>query len=126
MILLGIFAATGLVLATIGVYSVIAYTVTRQTHEIGIRMALGAGQGDVFRMVLAMGLRLLGAGAILGVGASLAVTRVLQHQLTNVSPYDPVTMACVVAVLVSVGLCACYFPARRATRVAPMVALRYE
>jgi putative ABC transport system permease protein len=89
-------------------------------------MALGAREGDVFRMVLGMGLRLLGAGAVLGVAASLAVTRVLRHQLLNVSPYDPATMACVVVVLGAVGLCACYFPARRATRVAPMVALRYE
>jgi len=126
MILLGIFASTGLALAAIGVYSVIAYTVNRQTHEIGIRMALGAGQGDVFRLVLGMGLRLLAVGAAVGVAASLAVTRVLRHVLVNVSPYDPLTLACVVVVLGVVGLCACYFPARRATRVDPMVALRYE
>ena len=126
LILLGIFAGVGLVLVAIGVYSVIAYTVTRQTHEIGIRMALGAGSRDVFRMVLGMGLRLLGLGVGAGLLASLAVTRVLAHQLSNVSPHDPPTLAAVVAVVALVGFAACYFPARRATRVDPMVALRWE
>lgn len=125
-ILLGIFASVGLVLVAIGVYSVIAYTVTRQTHEIGIRMALGAGRYDVFRMVLGMGLRLLGLGVAAGLILSFVVTRALIHQLSNVSPYDPLTLGIVVALIAMVSLAACYFPARHATRVDPLVALRYE
>jgi putative ABC transport system permease protein len=126
LILLGVFAGVGLVLVGIGVYSVIAYTVSRQTHEIGIRMALGAGHADVLRMVMGMGLRLIGLGTIAGLAASFGVTRLLASQLWGVSPHDPVTMCVVVAVVVGVGLAACYFPARRAMRVDPMVALRYE
>jgi predicted permease len=125
-LLLSIFAGVGLVLVALGVYSVIAYTVTRQTHEIGIRMALGASRYDVFRMVLGMGLRLLGSGVAAGLILTLAVTRVLAHQLTNVSPYDPVTLSIVVGLIALVGLAACYFPARHATRVDPLIALRYE
>ncbi len=126
LILLGVFAGVGLVLVAIGVYSMIAYTVSRQTHEIGIRMALGAGHADVLRMVLRMGLRLVGLGVIAGLAASFGVTRLIASQLWGVSPYDPVTLAGVVAVVAVAGLAACYFPARRATRVDPMTALRYE
>ena len=107
-------------------YSVIAYTVSRQTHEIGIRMALGAGRADVLRMVLWMGARLLGLGLAVGLLASFAVTRLIASQLWGVSPHDPVTLCSVVAVVAASGLAACYFPARRATRVDPMIALRYQ
>jgi len=126
LILLGVFAGVGLVLVAMGVYSVIAYTVARQTHEIGIRIALGAGQVDVLRMVMRMGLRLIGIGTIAGLAASFGVTRLLSSQIFRVSPHDPVTLCAVVAVVAVSGLAACYFPARRATRVDPMVALRYE
>jgi putative ABC transport system permease protein len=125
-ILLGVFAGVGLVLVSIGVYSVIAYTVTRQTHEIGIRMALGAGSPHVFKMVLGMGLRLIAIGVAAGLLISFAATRVLMSQLTGVSPYDPITLCGVVALVALVGLAACYIPARRATTVDPLIALRYE
>jgi putative ABC transport system permease protein len=124
--LLGIFAGVGLVLVALGVYSVTAYTVSRQTHEIGIRMALGAGRANVLRMVMWMGLQLVGLGVGLGLLASLGATRVIASQLWDVSPHDPLTLGAVAAVLIVVGCAACYFPARRATRVDPMVALRYE
>ncbi len=126
LILLGIFAGVGLVLVSLGVYSVIAYTVSRQTHEIGIRMALGAARNDVLKMVLRMGLRLSAIGIAVGLLATSAVSRAIASQLWGVSPHDPATFLSVVAVIVCVGLAACYFPARRATRVDPMVALRYE
>jgi putative ABC transport system permease protein len=126
LLLLGVFAAVGLILVTIGVYSMIAYTVSRQTHEIGIRMALGAGYRDVLRMVFRMGLQQLGLGIAIGLLGSAAATRVLANQLWSVSPHDPLTLAGVVALVLAVGLAACYFPARRATRVNPVVALRYE
>ena len=125
MILLGVFAGVGLLLVAIGVFSVIAYAVSRQTHEIGIRMALGAARADVLRMVLRMGLRLLGVGLGVGLLASLGVTQVIATQLWGVSPRDPLTLGAVVLVVAIAGLAACYFPARRATRVDPMVALRY-
>jgi len=126
LILLGVFAGVGLVLVAMGVYSVIAYTVSRQTHEIGIRIALGAGQSDVLRMVMRMGVRLVGLGTVAGLATSFGLTRLLASQIFSVSPYDPVTLSAVVAVVALSGLTACYFPARRATRVDPMVALRYE
>lgn len=126
LVVLGVFAGVGLVLVALGVYGVIAYTVSRQTHEIGIRMALGAARGDVQRMVLRMGLRLIGLGVVTGLLASLAVTRVLASQLWGVKPHDPLTLGAVVVVVAAAGVSACYFPARRATRVDPIVALRYE
>jgi putative ABC transport system permease protein len=124
VVVLGVFAAVGLVLVAIGVYSVIAYTVSRQTHEIGIRMALGASRASVLRMVAFMGLRLIAIGAVLGLLGSLAATKVLATQLSNVSRFDPLTFGGVVALMAIVGLAACYFPARRAMRLDPMIALR--
>ena len=126
LILLGIFAGIGLVLVTLGVYSLIAYTVSRQTREIGIRVSLGATQGHIHRMVLLMGLRLIAVGAAAGLFLSFGVTRILAHQLWSISSHDPSTLAGVVGVMSLAGLAASYFPARRATKVDPMVALRYE
>ena len=126
VVLLGVFSAVGLVLVAIGVYSVIAYTVSRQTREIGVRMALGAGRRDVLRMVAAMGLRLIAVGAAIGLLASVAATRVIASQLTGVSPYDPLTLAGVIVLITLVGMAACYVPAQRAASVDPMVALRVE
>ncbi len=126
LVILGVFAAVGLVLVALGVYSVVAYTVSRQTHEIGIRMALGASRVDVLKMVLRMGLGLIGVGVVVGVATSLAATRVMASQLFGVTPHDPPTLALAVVVVAVAGFSACYFPARRATRVDPMVALRYE
>ena len=124
--LVGIFAALGLVLATIGVYSVVAYSTTRRTHEIGLRMALGAAATDVLRMVFRQGLGWLLAGVVVGLVTTLALSRVIASQLWGVSPYDPVTAGSVVVLLLGVGLLACWVPARRATRVDPTAALRCE
>ncbi len=126
LILLGIFATVGLALVVLGIYSVIAYTVSRQTHEIGIRMALGANRRDVLGLVLRMGLRLIGFGLVAGLLASLGVTRVLASQLFGISPRDPATLGAVVAVVTLAGLAACCFPAQRATKVDPVVALRHQ
>ncbi len=124
--LLGIFAAIGLVLVTIGVYSVLAYTAARRTHEIGIRMALGAERGDVLKLVINMGLRLVILGVAIGLAVSFGVARVIASQLWGVSPYDPATLITVPLLLLITGLIACWVPARRAARVDPLVALRYE
>jgi putative ABC transport system permease protein len=124
--LMTIFAAIGLVLVTIGVYSVLAYTTTRRTHEIGIRMALGAEGADVLGMVIRMGLRLVGIGVALGLTASLALGRVIATQLWGVSAYDRWTLVSVPIVLLLTGLLACWLPAYRASRVDPLIALRYE
>ena len=124
--LLSIFASVGLVLVVIGVYSVISYTVSRQTHEIGIRMALGASRRDVVAMFVRMGLRLMAIGVGIGLLASFGVIRVLASQIWGISPYDPATIATVVAAMTLAGVAACYLPARRAMRVDPTIALRYE
>jgi putative ABC transport system permease protein len=126
LLVLGVFAGIGLTLVAIGVYSVIAYTVSRQTREIGIRMALGAGQSAVLGMVFRMGAWLVAIGLACGLGASFAVNRVLASELFGVSAHDPVTYLAVSAVVIVAGAVACYFPARRATRVDPLIALRFE
>ena len=124
--LLGLFAMLALVLSAIGIYGVISYSVAQRVQEIGIRMALGAQPKQVFRLVTGQGLRLALAGAVLGIAASAALTRVLRSFLYEVSPLDPLTYGTVVLLLVGVGLVASYVPARRATGVDPLVALRHE
>jgi putative ABC transport system permease protein len=123
---MGIFASIGLILVTIGVYSVLAYTAARRTHEIGIRMALGAESADVLKLVMKMGLRLVILGVGIGLAVSLGVVRIIATQLWGVSPYDPATLIIVPLLLLITGLVACWVPARRAARVDPLVALRYE
>jgi putative ABC transport system permease protein len=126
LVSLSAFAGIGLLLAAIGVFSVMAYSVSLQTHEIGVRLALGAQRGDILRMVLNKGLTLVTAGILIGLATSFGVTRLLSSELWGVSASDPWTFSVVVAVVIAVGTAACLSPARRATRVDPLIALRYE
>ena len=126
MIYLVVFAGVGLFLAALGIYGVLAYSVARRTREIGIRLALGADRRDVLGMVIREGARLVMVGVAVGLLAAFWLTRLLRNQLFGVSPTDPVVLAEVVLVVLAVALLACWLPARRATRVDPMEALRCE
>ena len=126
LLLLSAFAGLGLILASVGIYGVVSYSVSQRTHEIGVRTALGASPGAVFKLVVGQGLRSALIGTAIGVVASLAITRLLQTMLFGVKPTDPATFFAVGLLLSGVALLACYIPARRATKVDPMVALRYE
>jgi putative ABC transport system permease protein len=127
LLLMIIFGCVGLLLVTVGVYSVLAYTTAQRTHEIGVRMALGAERANVLRLVILEGLRLVLAGVAVGLVVSLLLGRAVEAQLwPGVKPYDPATLASTVFLLLATGVLACWIPARRAARVDPMVALRYE
>ena len=126
MIVLAIFAAVALLLAAVGIYGVVAFTVAQRTNEIGIRVAMGAQRDDVLRLVLGQVGRLIFLGVTLGVMAGLLLTRLMSGLLFGVSATDPTTFAEVALLLAAVALLACYMPARRATHVDPLISLRYE
>jgi putative ABC transport system permease protein len=115
-----------LILSGVGIYGVISYTVAQRTHELGVRMALGAQTAGVLKLVIGHGIKLALAGALLGLGGALALTRLVKTLLFGVSATDPLTFAAVATLLMLVAMLACWIPARRATRVDPLVALRHE
>ena len=126
LLLIGVFAGTALLLAVMGIYGVTAYSVAQRTQEIGVRMALGARPMDIFRMVLGKGLLLTAIGVALGLAGALGLTQLIRSLLYGVTPHDAITFSAAAILLAAVALMACFFPARRATKVDPMVALRYE
>ena len=126
MVMLGLFAVLALTLAAVGIYGIVAYSVTERTHEIGVRLALGAQRRDVVAMVVRHGMIMTVAGTGVGLAAAFAVVRVMSGLLYGVSAADPATFIAIPVLLLAVALAACYIPARRATRVDPMIALRAE
>jgi putative ABC transport system permease protein len=126
LLLIGLFAMLAVLIAAVGLYGVISYTVAQRTREMGIRVALGAQRGDILRLVVGKGMLLTFLGVVLGLGGAYVLTRLLVSLLVQVTPTDPVTFAATAALLAMIALLACYVPARRAARVDPMIALRYE
>jgi putative ABC transport system permease protein len=126
MLLIGLFAGIALFLAAVGLYGVVAYTVTQRTQEIGVRMAIGARPAHVLRLVVGGGLKLAIAGVVLGTAVALIVARLIATMLFEVTPFDPASYLITAGVLLAVAALACYIPARRAMRVDPLVALRQE
>jgi putative ABC transport system permease protein len=126
LLLFGVFALAALLLAAVGLYGVLAYSVAQRTHEIGIRLALGAQKRDVLWLIVRQGLGLTLLGVALGLAAAMALTRVLQNLLYGISATDPATFASIALLLISVACLASFIPARRATKVDPLIALRHE
>ncbi|MGB7024075.1 MAG: FtsX-like permease family protein, partial [Candidatus Acidiferrales bacterium] len=126
LVLLGVFAGAALLLAAVGIYGVMSYSVSQRTHEIGIRLALGAAQSEILKLILGHGAKLALLGVATGILAATALTRLMSSLLFGVSPSDPATLAAVAVLLMLVAMAACYIPARRAMRVDPMIALRYQ